>query len=339
MIRGILSGLGGWLPPTIVTNEEIAAGLDLTPEWIEKRTGIKERRVASGGLSIRDLAVNAGIKALRSYGSRDIDAVIVATTSPDRLCPAVAPEVATLLGLSETGAYDVNSACSGFIYGVATANGLIASETARTVLLICAEMFTPLVNPADRSTRPLFGDGAGAVVLRRGESTERGAIGPIRLGSDGGGADLLSIPGGACRQRAATGLGHTTLPVENWYLHMDGPAIFGHAVNRMTQSARVVLSQTGWSCDDVDWFVGHQANIRILHGVGYELGLSKAKIASNIDHTGNTLAASIPLLLNDMVDRGDLKPGNRVLLGAFGAGLSWGATTITWPDISVERLE
>jgi 3-oxoacyl-[acyl-carrier-protein] synthase III len=339
VIRGILSGLGAWLPPLIVTNAEICAGLDLTPEWIEKRTGIKERRVVSGGLSIRDLAVNAGRKALQSYGGSDVDTVIVATTSPDRLCPAVAPEVATLLGLSEAGAYDINSACSGFIYGLATANGLITSEAAKAVLLICSEVFTPLVNPADRATRPIFGDGAGAVILRRGESSESGAIGPVRLGSDGGGADLLSIPAGGCRQRAATGLAHTQLPVEDWYLHMDGPAIFGHAVNRMTQSARVVLSLAGWSGEDVDWFVGHQANIRILQGVGYELGLSKAKIASNIDRTGNTLAASIPLLLSDMAQRGDLQPGNRVLLGAFGAGLSWGATTIVWPELSVDGLE
>jgi 3-oxoacyl-[acyl-carrier-protein] synthase-3 len=256
----------------VVTNADMAKNLDLTPEWIEKRTGIRERRI-SNGLSIRDLAVNAGRKALRSYGSEQVDALVIATTSPDRLCPAVAPEVAAHLGLGHAAAYDINSACSGFIYGLATANGLIASEAANSVLLIASEVFTPLVNPADKSTRPLFGDGAGAVVLKRGKDGDAGAIGPMRLGSDGSGADLLSVPAGACRQRAATGLGHKELPLDDFYLHMDGPAIFGHAVNRMTESARVVLSQTGWSCDDVDWFVGHQANIRILHGVSSTFAL------------------------------------------------------------------
>ena len=195
------------------------------------------------------------------------------------------------------------------------------------------------MNPEDCTTRPIFGDGAGAVVLRKGDDDEPGAIGPFDLGSDGTGADLLVIPGGGSRQRSAAGLGHGILPTKDWYLQMDGRAIFRHAVARITQSAQTVLGRADWTCAEIDWFVGHQANVRILYTVGNELGLPETKIAINIDRTGNTLTASIPLLLNDMVDRGDLKPGHRVLMSAFGAGLSWGSTVIIWPDISVDKIE
>jgi 3-oxoacyl-[acyl-carrier-protein] synthase-3 len=294
--------------------------------------------MVSDGLSTRDLAIKAAEKALRSAGEPKIDVVIVATTSPDRLCPAVAPEVAARLELGAIAAYDINSACSGFIYGLATANGLIVSHVARTVLLIGSEAFTTLVNPADRVTRPIFGDGAGAMVLQLGEEGQPGALGPFDLGSDGGLADLLAIPSGGSRQRSTGGLGHGTVPTADWYLRMDGPAIFSQAVARLSQSARAVLHCAQWTCSDLDWLVGHQANIRILHTVGYELGIPESRIAANIDRTGNTLTASVPLLVNDMIDRGDLKPGHRVLMSAFGAGLSWGSTVITWPDIAVETI-
>lgn len=338
-MRGVICGLGGWMPPSVVTNADISSTLNTTPEWIETRTGIRERRMVADGLSTRDLAIEAGMKALKSAQQPKIDAVIVATTSPDRLCPAVAPEVATSLGLGQVAAYDINSACSGFIYGLATANGFIASGVAQSVLLIGSEAFTTLVNPTDRVTRPIFGDGAGAVVLREGRDDEVGAIGAFDLGSDGGLADLLAIPAGGSRQRSASGLGHNIVPNDDWFLQMDGRAIFSQAVARMTQSTQTVLRKVEWSCADVDWFVGHQANVRILLTVADELGLPESKIAVNIDRTGNTLTASVPLLLNDMVDRGDLKPGHRVLMSAFGAGLSWGSTVITWPDISVEKVE
>lgn len=338
-MRAVISGIGGWLPPSVVTNEDISSTLDTTPEWIEKRTGIRERRMVTDGLATCDLAIEAAARALTSAGNPRVDVVVVATTSPDRLCPAIAPEVAARLGLGSVAAFDVNSACSGFVYGLATATGLIASRVAGTVLLIGSEAFTTLVNPADRVTRPIFGDGAGAMVLRQGEDDEPGALGPFDLGSDGGLADLLAIPGGGSRQRsAADGLGHATTAIEDWYLRMDGPAIFTQAVARMTQSARAVLRCAEWSCDDVDWFVGHQANIRILQTVAYELGLREDRVAANIDRTGNTLTASVPLLVNDMISRGDLKPGHRVLISAFGAGLSWGSTVVTWPDIPVAAV-
>ncbi|HET6844692.1 MAG TPA: beta-ketoacyl-ACP synthase III [Candidatus Angelobacter sp.] len=337
-MKAIVSGLGGWLPPEVVSNAHISSTLDTTPEWIETRTGIRERRRVSDGLSTRDLAVKAGRQALKSAGDCKVDLVIVASTCPDRLCPSVAPEVAALLGLGGVAAYDINSACSGFVYGLATATGFIGSGVAESVLLIGSETISPFINPADRGTRPIFGDGAGAVVFRKGSEGDPGAIGPIDLGSDGSNSGLIVIPGGGARQRSATGLGHDAEANEDWYVRMDGRATFVQAVSRMTQSAQTVLARANWECADVDWFIGHQANIRILHGVANELGLPLCKVASNIDRTGNTLAASIPILLNDMAVSGKLKPGHRLLMGAFGAGLSWGSTVLVWPDIAVETI-
>ncbi|OKK14738.1 3-oxoacyl-ACP synthase [Streptomyces sp. CB00455] len=339
-MTAVVTGIGGFLPPRTVTNDDLSRTLDTTDEWIRTRTGIRERRVVSDGLSTGTLAVEAGARALRSAGAQGVDAVVVATTSPDRLCPAVAPEVAFRLGLGTVAAFDLTSACSGFLYGLATAAGLIGSGTADTVLFIGSEAFTTLVDPRDRATAPIFGDGAGAVVLRRGEMGEPGALGPFDLGSDGALADLLAIPAGGSRQRSSDGgPGHGTVPEADWYLRMDGRPLYTQAVERMTQSAQAVLKRTDWSVADVDWFVGHQANIRIVRAVAEELALPEERVAVNIDRVGNTLSASVPLLLNDYAARGDLKPGQRVLLCAFGAGLSWGSTVLVWPDIHAEPVE
>lgn len=335
----VLSGLGAFLPPRVVTNHELSKTLDTTHEWIVTRTGISERRVVSDGLSTGDLAVEAGSRALRSAGATGVDAVVVATTSPDRLCPAVAPEVAHRLGLGTVAAFDLTSACSGFLYGLATAAGLVASSTVDSVLLIGAEAFTTFVNAQDRTTAPIFGDGAGAVVLRRGRSDEQGALGGFDLGSDGARADLLAVPAGGSRQRSADGgPGHGIVPTEDWYLRMDGRPLYGQAVERMTQSAQAALKKADWSVADVDWFVGHQANVRIIRAVAEELDVPDARVAVNIERVGNTLSASIPLLLNDMAASGGLRAGHRVLLSAFGAGLSWGSTVLVWPDLRVESV-
>lgn len=336
----ILCGLGGCLPPRAIDNQQISSGLDTTPEWIESRTGIRERRMVSEGLSMRDLAIKAGARAIASAGGPRVDAVVVATTSPERICPAVAPEVAAALGLGDIAAYDMTSACSGFVYGLATASGLIAAGIADTVLLIGAEAFTTFVDPDDRSTRPIFGDGAGAIVLRRGEADELGALGCFDLGSDGARSDLLAIPAGGSRQRSASaGLGHATVAPGEFYLHMDGRAVYEQAVARMSASAQRVLDRTQWSMEQVDWFVGHQANVRILQTVAFELGLDTEKVAVNIERLGNTLTASIPLLFNDLALRGDLKAGQHVLVSAFGAGLSWGSTVLRWPQLSTRDSE
>jgi 3-oxoacyl-[acyl-carrier-protein] synthase III len=338
-VAAVIAGLGGWLPPQVITNEMLSSVLDTTPDWIESRTGILERRTVEAGIATRELAVEAGRRALKSAGRSAVDAVVVATTSPDRICPAVAPEVAFQLGLETVAGFDLTSACSGFLYGLATSAGLIASDVADSVLFIGAEAFTTFVNRDDRGTAPIFGDGAGAVVLRRGAPDEPGAVGVFDLGSDGGLADLLAIPAGGSRQRSASGADHYTVAAEDWYLKMEGRLLFRHAVERMTQSARSVLRKAGWSPDDVQRFVAHQANVRIVKAVAEELGIPPARVAANIDRVGNTLAASIPVLLNDEVASGALEPGARVLMSAFGAGLSWGSTVLTWPDIHVAPIE
>ncbi|MFF8934594.1 beta-ketoacyl-ACP synthase III [Streptomyces paradoxus] len=338
-MTAVLTGIGGFLPPRAVTNDDVSRTLDTSDEWIRTRTGIRERRMVCDGLSTGSLAVEAGARAMRSAGMTGVDAVVVATTSPERLCPAVAPEVASRLGLGTVAAFDLTSACSGFLYGLATAAGLIDSGTADTVLFIGSEAFTTLVNQEDRATAPIFGDGAGAVVLRRGEPAEPGALGPFDLGSDGALADLLAIPAGGSRQRSAdAGLGHGTVPTADWYLRMEGRPLYTQAVERMTQSAQTVLKRAEWQVADVDWFAGHQANLRIVRAVAEELELSDERVAVNIDRVGNTLAASVPLLLNDYAARGALQPGQRVLLSAFGAGLSWGSTVLVWPDIQAEPV-
>ncbi|MFM0185974.1 ketoacyl-ACP synthase III [Paraburkholderia nemoris] len=338
-MSAVLCGIGGCIPPRIVSNEEIFGDKRRLSDWIERMTGIVERRMVTGGLSTRDLAIEAGTRALASAGNPPIDAVVVATASPDRICPAVAPEVATRLGLGKVAAYDINSACSGFVYGLATASGLIASGIARHVLFIGAEAFSTMVNPNDRNTRPIFGDGAGAVVLRSGHADEDGALGPFDLGSDGELPDLLSIDAGGSRQRSSNGLGHGELAIEDWYLKMDGTKVYGHAVARMTESARCVLGKAGLGYDDVAWFVGHQANVRILNTIGYELGFPSDRIAVNIGKVGNTVTASIPLLLTELAAGGKLAAKDRILISAFGAGLSWGSTVMTWPKLEVRGIE
>ncbi len=334
----VVAGLGVWTPPTVRTNDQICAHLDTSADWIERRIGIRERRVVSRGMATSDLAVAAGKEVLKSLDDPTVDAVIVATTSPDRLCPATAPEVAIRLGCANVPAYDISAACSGFMYGLATSAALITAGVADRVLFIGAEAFTPLVNPADRTTAPIFGDGAGAVVLRSGDSREPGAIGPFDLGSDGSGVELLAIGAGGSRQRSTTGPGHSDLPAADWYLAMSGREVFLHAVRRMTQSAQSVLDRLGLSASDVDRFVAHQANVRILEAVAARLEIPRSRTVVNIDRVANTLAASIPLALAHAVGMGDLRVGDRVLLSAFGAGFTWGSTVLVWPSIPSDHL-
>jgi 3-oxoacyl-[acyl-carrier-protein] synthase-3 len=322
------------LPPETVTNAQLCSRLDTSEEWIESRSGIRERRVVTGDIATVELAVEAGARALASAGYDAVDAVVMATTSPDRTCPAGAPEVASRLGLGRIAAFDITSACSGFVYGLATAAGLIAAGVADRVLMIGADAFTTFVSQENRNTAPLFGDGGGAVVLRRGEAGELGALGPFDLGTDGEKADLLSIFAGGSRQRAA--VPRDELAEDDWYLSMAGRAVYQQAIARLSGSANAVLDLAGWTRDDVDWFVGHQANIRILEAVGRRLGLAPERVPSNIDRAGNTVTASIPLLLAETAAKGHLQPGDRVLLSAFGAGLSWGSTVLRWPEIEAE---
>ncbi|WP_030681336.1 beta-ketoacyl-ACP synthase III [Streptomyces sp. NRRL B-1347] len=325
----VLAGVGGCLPPTAVTNDELADRLDSSDAWIRSRTGIRQRYFAPPGTATSDLAVGAGAKALKSSGTPDADAVLLATTTPDRPCPATAPVVAARLGLTGAAAFDVSAVCTGFVYALASAAGLIAAGAAERVLVIGAETFSTLLDPDDRSTAVIFGDGAGAVVLRAGDAAEPGALGPFDLGSDGGREDLITVPAGGSRQR----LSGVAPAARDRYFAMDGKEVFRHAVRRMSASARAVLDRAGLRPDDVDHLVGHQANLRITNHVADEVGIPRRRCFSNIAEVGNTAAASIPLALDQAHADGVLTAGGRVLLTAFGGGLTWGSTVLTWPRL------
>lgn len=333
----VICGLGSWTPPDIVTNAQLEQVLDTSDEWIRKRTGIIRRHVAAAGMATSELAVEAGQRALKSAdaGPGTIDAVILATTTPDRPCPATAPEVASRLGLGTIAAFDISAVCTGFIYALAAAAGLISAGVADRVLVIGAEVFTSILNPVDRTTRAIFGDGAGAVVLRVGRADELGAIGPFTLGSDGNGANLIMVPAGGSRQPRGSGSPATV--ESDQYFTMQGQAVYRQAVEAMTRSSARVLDLKGWSPSAVDWLVCHQANLRIMKAVASRLEIPADRCLVNIDMVGNTAAASIPLALSHGAESGKLRAGDRILLSAFGGGLTWGSTVLRWPDILAEN--
>jgi 3-oxoacyl-(acyl-carrier-protein) synthase III len=308
----LITGVGAALPDRVVTNDDLSRRLDTSDEWIRTRTGIRTRRWVRPDQSTVDLAVAAGRRALTSASRSTVDNVVVATTTPGRPCPAIAPEVAARLGLVGVAAHDVAAVCTGFLYALADAAGLIATGTARSVLVIAAETFSSVLSPTDRGTAVIFGDGAGAVVLTSGEP---GSVGPCVLGSDGTMADLIQIPRGG-------------------YFQMAGREVFRHAVGRMSQAATDALDRAGLGHNDIDHVVPHQANLRISDAVSRALGIDETKLLSNVDTVGNTAAASIPVLLAEAGADGRIKAGDRLLLVAFGGGLTWGATTVIWPDIT-----
>lgn len=326
----VLAGLGGWVPPKVVGNAELVQRLGIPDDWIQTRTGIVQRHVIEPGMSTVGLATEAGARALKSAGLAEVGAVVLATTTPDRPCPASAPEVASRLDLPAVPAVDVGAVCAGFVYGLAIGAGLISSGTTKDVLVIGADTFSTIVDPNDRGTAVIFGDGAGAVVLRAGEPDELGALGPFDLGSDGAHAELIMIPAGGSRQR---GLGVPAPPRDHYFV-MAGQAAFRHAVERMAGSARTVLAAAGWTENELDRLVGHQANGRILTALAEALNVPADRLVCNIDKVGNTAAASIPLALADAAASGGLRPGDRVLLTSFGGGLAWGSTVLRWPKIT-----
>jgi 3-oxoacyl-[acyl-carrier-protein] synthase-3 len=327
----VLCGLGAWLPPQVVTNDDLATRLDTSDEWIRVRTGIRQRHVIGPGMSTATLAERAGARALAAAGLEAVDGLVLATTTPDHPCPATAPDVAARLGLPHVPAFDVNAVCSGFIYGLAVASGLVCSGVLETVLVIGADAYSTIVNPRDRATVAVFGDGGGGAVLRRGRRDEPGALGHFDLGSDGRSAEMIMVPGGGSRSRA---LGTAEDPSDRWF-RMDGKAVFRDAVTRMAESSQRVMEQTGWPRQSLDRLVGHQANARILDALAGQLDLPSERVVCTLAGTGNTAAASIPLALTTATANGTLKAGQRVLLTAFGGGLSWGSTALVWPDLAV----
>ncbi|MFC4943077.1 beta-ketoacyl-ACP synthase III [Pseudonocardia sp. GCM10023141] len=321
-----IAGVGGSVPPTVVTNAELAARIDSSDEWITSRTGIRQRHVVEPGTATSDLAVEAGSRALKSAGCDTVDVVVLATTTPDHSCPATAPAVSSRLGLSGVAAFDVNAVCSGFLYGLAVASSMIRSGTASSALLIAADTFSTIVDPDDRATAFLFGDGAGAVVLRAADHGEPGVLLDVELGSDGTMADLIIVRAGGSR------LPESAEPADRFFA-MQGQSVYRHAVARMTAATRSVLDRVAWTPADVDRFVGHQANSRILQATADRLGIPEERVIMNLDRVGNTAAASIPLALADAAAEGTLRAGDRIALAAFGGGTTWGAAALTWPEL------
>lgn len=322
-----IAGVGSALPDEVVTNDDWAAVLDTSDEWITTRTGIRERRRAGEADATSDLALRAGLAALADAGITpdQLGAVIVATTSPDHMLPQTAPIVAAALG-TELPAFDLGAACSGFVYGLSVAAGLTTTIGCGPVLLIGAETLTRLIDPEDRTTAVLFGDGAGACVV----AADAGQIGPFDLGSDGSLADVLIIPAGGTRKPATK----DTVAGREHFIRMDGPRVYRHAVTRMASSSAAVLERAGLSSADVDLLIGHQANARILEGVTSRLGVPEERALVVVDEHGNTSAASIPLALDVARRDGRLRDGARILLTAFGAGATWGSCLLTWEGSS-----
>jgi 3-oxoacyl-[acyl-carrier-protein] synthase-3 len=317
-----IRGLGSYLPSQVVTNDDLAERLDTSDEWIQTRTGIRERHFAAPEEATSDLAFQAASRALEDaqLAPEDIDFLIVATTTPDYPVPATAPIVAARFGLT-CAAFDLNSACSGFVYGMQVGAALAAAGS--RVLLIGAETLTRYVDPDDRSIAVLFGDGAGAVVL---EGREGSSVGPFDLGSDGSEVEILWMRAGGAREPFDPVL-HAEASSR---MSMRGGDVYRHAVMRMTSSSQVVLGVAGLEVSDIDLMVGHQANQRILEAVGQRLGIPDGLSHITVDRHGNTSAASIPLALDDARRAGRLLPGTRVLLTAFGGGLTWGSCLLTW---------
>ncbi|MEV8314372.1 beta-ketoacyl-ACP synthase III [Streptomyces sp. NPDC059900] len=340
----VLCGLGTWIPPHAVTNDDLARELDTSDEWIRSRTGIGTRFIAAPNTATSDLAVEAGRRALKSAQTDSVDAVVLATTTPDHPCPATAPLVAAQLGLGTVAAFDVGAVCTGFLYALAAGAGLVAAGTARSVLVIGADTYSRILDPADRSTRAIFGDGAGAVVLRSGGAGEPGALGTPVLGSDGTGSDLITVRSGGSREPlhtygsgagGAAGAGRQAQAGQaDPYFRMAGRAVFRNAVERMADASLTAARRVGWEAADIDRLVAHQANLRILHAVADRMRLPRHRCPVHLDLVGNTAAASIPLALSHAAATGRLTPGHRTLLTAFGGGLTWGACALRWPALT-----
>jgi 3-oxoacyl-[acyl-carrier-protein] synthase-3 len=323
IIRSCVRGVGAALPARIVTNAELAETVDTSDEWIQQRTGIKQRYVAGEGETTASLATKAAQAALRhaGLGASAIDLVVVATSTPDYTFPAVATQVQASLGIVEGAAFDMQAVCTGFVYAVATADKFLLSGSNKRALVIGAETFSRILDWSDRTTCVLFGDGAGAMVLEARES-DGGLSSPgviaSRLRADGRHRSKLYVDGGPSTTGTA---GH---------LRMEGKEVFRHAVGMVTDVIKGCFDDAGVTADEIDWFVPHQANRRIIDASADKLGISRDKVVITVDQHGNTSAASVPLALAVAVKDGRIKPGDLVMIEAMGGGFTWGAALIRW---------
>ncbi|MBL0900205.1 MAG: ketoacyl-ACP synthase III [Reyranella sp.] len=322
-MRSVVLGCGSYLPERLVTNDELAKKVDTSDEWIQQRTGIKQRHIAAEGEFTSHLAIKASQRALDHAGVKvsDLDLIVLATATPDETFPATATRVQAELGMTRGAAFDVQAVCAGFVYGVSVADSLIKNGVASTALVIGAETFSRILDWSDRGTCVLFGDGAGAIVLKgeqgTGTSADRGILANA-LHSDGRQHDILYVDGGPSSTRT-TG-----------FLRMEGKEVFKHAVVNMAAVVGEVLQKAGLEPDDIDWLVPHQANKRIIDGTGRKLGLPPERVVVTVDRHANTSAASIPLALDTAVKDGRIKRGDLLLLEGIGGGLAWGASLVRW---------
>ena len=317
-IRSVIRGTGGYLPERVLTNEEMSEIVETSDAWIQERTGIQQRHIAADGELTSDLATAAARSILSNAGiaAEQVDLMVLATTTPDKTFPATATAVQANLGMGSGAAFDVQAVCSGFLFALATADSMLKTGLFKTALVIGAETFTRILDWSDRGTCVLFGDGAGGVVLTAESEAEAGDRGILthHIRTDGTKSELLHVDGGV----SSTGtIGH---------VRMLGNQVFRHAVTNISSAINAVYEETGLTSDDVDWFVPHQANQRILNGVAKKMQLDEGKVISTVAQHGNTSAASIPLALHTAVSDGRIQPGHLVLSEAMGGGFSWGAS-------------
>ena len=322
-IRSVVRGVGAYLPARMLTNADLALMVDTSDEWIVQRTGIRTRHIAADNEVTSDLALAAARAALADAGLEpgDIDLIVLATSTPNNTFPATSVEIQHRLGMRHGFAFDLQAVCSGFVYAVSVADLHIRGGMAKRVLVIGAETFSRILDWSDRTTCVLFGDGAGAAIMERVEldddAPERGVLASA-LRSDGHHWDKLYVDGGP----SSTGTtGH---------VHMQGPEVFRHAVGKITDVVYATLEKTGYTVADLDWFVPHQANRRIIDGAGAKLGLPPEKVVVTVDRHANTSAASVPLALSAAVADGRIKQGDLVMLEAMGGDFTWGASLIRW---------
>ena len=318
MIFSRITGTGSFLPPRVVSNEELSKKLDTSDAWIQERTGIRQRHIADASQASSDLALEASRRALEAAGiqAADIDLIIVATSTPDFIFPSTACLLQAKLGVKGCAAFDVQAVCSGFVYALATADSMIKNRLAKKALVVGAEVFSRILDWNDRGTAVLFGDGAGAVVLA---ADSKPGIHASVLHADGSQVGILSVPGNVCGGKI----------IGSPFLQMQGKEVFKLAVRVLDESAREVIAAAGMKLEDIDWLIPHQANIRILEATAKRMGVPRERLVVTVDHHANTSAASVPLALDEFVRAGKIKAGHRVLMQGVGGGFTWGATLVT----------